>query len=51
MLQGVVEYLGLLLIKCSDPQIYSNGHKGVFLLQCTMKSPISVYQEWFKNNF
>ena len=21
--------------------------KGVFLLQCTMKSPFSMYQEWF----
>ena len=27
MLQGDAEYFGLLLIKGSDPQIYTNGHK------------------------
>ena len=27
MSQGDVEYLGLLLIKCGDPQSYSNGYK------------------------
>ena len=27
MLQGDAEYFGLLLIKSSDPQSYSNGHK------------------------
>ena len=42
MLQGDVEYFGLLFIKSSDPQ-----SKGVMLLQCTMKSPISMYHEWF----
>ena len=48
MLQGDAEYFGLLLTKGSDLQSYSNGpQKEYFLLQCTMKSPISVYQEWF----
>ena len=41
MLQGSAEYFGL-LIKCGDPQSYSMVTKGVFLLQCTMKYPISV---------
>ena len=43
-LQGDVEYFALLLIKSNDPQMVT---KGVFLLQCTMKNPISVHQEWF----
>ena len=47
MLQGDVEYFGLLLIKSSDPQSYSNGHKRGILLQCATKSAISVQQEGF----
>ena len=31
MLQADAEYFGLLLIKSSDPQSYSNGHiRGIF---------------------
>ena len=45
MLQGDAEYFGLLMIKSRYPESYSNGYKRVFLLQCTMKSPISVQQE------
>ena len=43
MLQGDAEYFGLLLIKGSDPQSHLNGHKRSILLECTMKSLISVY--------
>ena len=38
ILPGGVEFFSHLLIKSNDPQSYSNGHKEVFLLQCTMKS-------------
>ena len=47
MLQGDAEYFGLFLIKSSDSQVTQMVTKGVFLLQSTMKSPISVCQEWF----
>ena len=45
MLHGDAEYFGLLLIKVVIHKITLMVIKGVFLLQCTMKSPISVYQE------
>ena len=47
MSQGDAEYFDLLFIKCGDPQSTQMVTKVVFLLQCTMKSPTSVYQEWF----
>ena len=40
ILSGDAEYFGLLLIKSSDSQNF-------FLLQYTMKSPISVSHQWF----
>ena len=47
MLQGDAEYFGLLLIKAVIYKVGQMVTQAVFLLQCTMKSPISVYQEWF----
>ena len=47
MLQGDAEYFGLLLTKVVIHKVTQMVIKAVFLLQCTMKSPISVYQQWF----
>ena len=46
IMPGDTEYFGLLLIESSDSQNYLNGYKGVCLLQYTMKSPISGYQQY-----
>ena len=47
MLQDDAEYFRLLLIKTVIHKVAQMVTKGVFLLQYTMKSPISMDQEWF----
>ena len=45
LLQGDAEFFGLLLIKAVIYKVTQMVPKGVFLLQSTMKSPISMGQE------
>ena len=40
MLQGDAEFFGLLLIKSSDPESYSNGHKRSIFTSVYYEIPI-----------